>query len=178
MKEIIFKKQMFLLFLLFIGIPIHAQEDNLRFHSASFGVGVIDTPSESSEDGFNVVGDIATQWRKNLFSLYVNQGSGFFVGTFGSDDSEDFLEVNLTYGREIELLSWIKLEGHAGIGFFNHQVRSERESIDLNKTSVGFPLRAKLIFFYKFLGVGINQNVNFNPLVSTRSTDLILQVIF
>ena len=168
---------MFLSILLFITLPLHAQEENLRLYSASFGIGVIDTFSESSGDGFNMVADITTEWRENLFSLHVNSGSGFMVGTFFGDDSEDYLAGSLTYGREVKL-DWIKLEGHAGIGFFNHKARYELENIDINKTSVGFPVRAKLIFFYKFIGIGINQNANFNPLVSTYSTDLILQVIF
>ena len=51
-------------------------------------------------------------FKNNIFSLYLNQGSGFFVGTLGGDDSEDFLEVNLTYGREIE---WIITASRATI---------------------------------------------------------------
>ena len=34
----------FLLFLLFITIPMHAQENELKFHSTSFGAGVLETP--------------------------------------------------------------------------------------------------------------------------------------
>ena len=177
MNKIRFSKQMFLLFLLLITVPLHAQENDFKFHSASFGLGLIDTFSESSGDGFNVVADVAAQSGENIFSLYVNSGSGFMVGTLFGDDSEDYLAGSLTYGREVGL-NWIKLEGHAGIGFFNHKARYELDNVDINKTSIGVPVRAKLIIFYKFIGIGINQNANFNPLVSTYSTDLVLQIIF
>ena len=178
MKKGISRKGITVIFLILIAIPINAQEDNLEFHSISFGGGFLTTPSKSSEGGLNWVADVATGWRKNIFSLYVNRGSGFFVGDWTSDDSEDYLEISLTYGREIKLLSGVKLEGHAGVGFFNHKAKYHERNIDLDKTTVGFPVRAKLIFYYKFIGIGINQNANFNPQVSTYSTDLVLQVIF
>lgn len=178
MKNITFQKLLFLLSFFFFAIPMQSQENKLKFHSASFGVGVLDTFSESSGEGFNVVADVAVQSKENLFSLYVNSGSGFMVGALFGDDSEDYLAGSLTYGRELELLDWIKLEGHAGVGFFHHNAQYERENIDIDKTSIGFPVRAKLIFFYKFIGFGLNQNVNLNPLVSTYSTDVILQIIF
>lgn len=178
MKQNAFKRQIILLMLLLAATQANAQEGSLKFHSATFGIGVLETSSESAEGGFNYVADVSTSWREHLFSFYVNSGSGFFVGTWGDDASEAYLGTSVTYGREIKLLNWIKLEGHAGLGLFNHKYTSEKIHPDINETSIGFPVRAKLIFFYKFIGLGINQNANFNSLVTIYSTDFVLQITF
>ena len=175
MKKISFKKSVFLLFLLFVGTSMNAQEDNLKFHSITFGFGLWDSPASETGGGMNFVADVATKQGKGIFSLYVNSADDFL----SFNQTEKMLAGSLTYGRETNLLSWVKLEGHAGVGFFSHKYSDERDdSRDFSKTSIGIPLRAKLILFYKFFGLGINQNANFNPLAITYSTDLVLQIIF
>ena len=164
---------MSLLFLLFVGISMNAKEDDLKFHSITVGLGFLVAPASYSEDGLNFVADVATKHGEGIFSLYVNYAEDFNILGGGS---ESLLAGSLTYGRETNLLSWVKLEGHAGVGFFNHKF--SEDDLDFSKTSIGFPLRAKLILFYKHFGLGINQNANFNSLVTTYSTDLVLQIIF
>ena len=84
------------------------------------------------------------------------------------DGKEHYNEINATYGKEIELNNWIKLEGHLGLGYFNYSVKNSLTDFNTNKEStIGFPFRFKLIFYTKKdFKVGINPNMNFNFLVN------------
>ncbi|OUR97639.1 hypothetical protein A9Q86_15615 [Flavobacteriales bacterium 33_180_T64] len=146
--------------------------------SLSLGVGLIDSSFDNSRGGFNISLDISTKLNKNLISFYLNSGSQLKVFDAGAE--EEYTEINATYGREIELNSWIKVEGHIGLGFFNYSVKNRSTDWKTEKEStIGFPFRVKLIFYTsKHFGIGINPNMNLNSLVNIYSGNIIFQYKF
>ena len=152
------------------------QENKLKLNSTSIGFGLIGSSSETSSGGLNLTLDLSTKLNKNLFSLYFNEGSEFNL----FDAEESYNEISVTYGREIELNSWIKAEGHLGLGFFNYKIKNGSTDFNLIKEStIGIPFRIKLIFYTgKHFGIGINPNMNLNSLVTTYSANIIFQYKF
>ena len=155
------------------------QENNLRIHSISAGAGYIGFSSSdtSSDGGLNFVADLTASHKKNLFSIYFNIGGE--VDILKKEDGEAS-EISITYGREWGLTDRLKLEAHAGLGYFNWGYANSSTFFLLEKEStIGFPVRAKLIYrFTDNFGVGVNPNANFNSLAITYSADLIIQYRF
>ena len=155
---------------------IRAQEGKLKINSTSLGIGIIGSSSDSSSGGLSIGLDLSTKLNKNLFSLYLNAGSELNL----FDAEENYTEINVTYGREIELNSWIGLEGHLGLGYFNYSVKNGSTNFNtIKESTIGFPVRVKLIFYTgKHFGIGINPNMNLNSLVNTYSGNIIFQYKF
>jgi hypothetical protein len=155
---------------------ILAQESKLTLNSTSIGIGLIGSSSETSGGGLSISLDLSTKLNKSLFSIYLNSGSELNL----FDAEENYTEISLTYGRQIELNNWIKLEGHLGLGYFNYSVKNGSTNFTTNKEStIGFPFRVKLIFYTgKHFGIGINPNMNLNSLVNTYSGNIIFQYRF
>lgn len=153
-----------------------AQESKLKLNSTSLGMGIIGSSSDSSGGGLSIGLDLSTKLNKNLFSLYLNAGSELNL----FDAEENYTEVNVTYGREIALNSWIGLEGHLGLGYFNYSIKNGSTNFNTVKEStIGFPLRVKLIFYTgRHFGIGVNPNMNLNSLVNTYSGNIIFQYKF
>lgn len=153
-----------------------AQESKLKLNSTSLGIGLIGSSSDSSSGGLNINLDISTKLNNNLISFYLNSGSEFNL----FEAEENYTEINATYGREVELNSWMKVEGHLGMGFFNYSVKNDSTDFDKKKEStIGFPFRVKLIFYTaKHFGIGINPNMNLNSLANTYSGNIIFQYKF
>ncbi|RKS42774.1 hypothetical protein BC962_3061 [Gillisia mitskevichiae] len=153
-----------------------AQESKLTLNSTSIGIGLIGSSSETSDGGLSISLDLSTKLNENIFSFYLNGGSELNL----FDAEENYTEINLTYGRQIELNNWIKLEGHLGVGYFNYSVKNGSTNFTTNKEStIGFPFRVKLIFYTgKHFGIGINPNMNLNSLVNTYSGNIIFQYRF
>jgi hypothetical protein len=153
-----------------------AQENKLKISSTSLGVGIIDSSSATSSGGLNVSLDVSTRLSEHIFSFYLNRGAELSL----FDAEENYTEINVTYGREVELNSWIKLEGHLGLGHFNYSVKNGSTDFKTQREStIGFPFRLKLIFYTgKHFGIGINPNMNLNSLVNTYSGNIIFQYKF
>ena len=156
-----------------------SQENNFRIHSISAGLGYIDFTSKeiNSSGGLNFVADFTTNYNENLISVYFNIGGA--VDILSTEDGEAS-EINITYGREWDLSDHMKFEAHAGIGYFKWGYASASTNYLLeNETTVGFPVRAKLIYYFgEHFGVGLNPNINFNSLAISYSADFILQYKF
>jgi hypothetical protein len=168
--------------LLIIGLfPIlcFSQENSFKIHSISAGFGYIGFSSNDIDngDGLNFVADFTTSYNKNLFSVYFNIGGDADI--LKQEDGETS-EISITYGREWDLTDRLKFEAHAGLGYFNWGYSNSSTFFLLEKeTTIGFPVRAKLIYYFtNNFGVGINPNANFNSLATTYSVDLIIQYKF
>ncbi|QMU64428.1 MAG: hypothetical protein GKR88_09105 [Flavobacteriaceae bacterium] len=92
---------------------IFAQERKFKLKSTSAGIGLISSlPGTEIRNNLNL--DLATELNKNLFSFYSSFGHrGFFFGI-----RKTYCEMNLTYGRQIDINNWLKLEGHFGVRIF------------------------------------------------------------
>ncbi len=168
--------------LIIIGLfPIFciSQENSFRIHSISAGLGYIDFTSKeiNSSGGLNFVADFTTNYNENLISVYFNIGGE--VDVLSSEDGEAY-EISITYGREWDLSDRLKFEAHAGVGYFNWGYsNSSTFNLLKNETTVGFPVRAKLIYYFgEHFGIGVNPNINLNSLAITYSADFILQYKF
>ena len=170
-----------ILFLIYFNSTFtFAQENKLQLNSTSLSIGLIGVPSDTSsigvDIGLNIGLDLSAKLSENIFSFYLNGGSQlhFF------DARESYTEINVTYGREIKLNSWIILEGHLGVGYFNYSFKNGLTDFQtVTQSTIGFPLRVKLIFYTeKNFGIGINPNMNWNSLVKTYSGNLIFQYKF
>ena len=153
-----------------------AQQSKLELNSTSLGIGIIGWSSDTSGGGLSISLDLSTKLSENIFSFYLNGGSELNL----LDAQENYTELNINYGREIELNSWIKLEGHLGLGYFNYGVKNGSTDFEMKREStIGFPFRVKLIFYTgKHFGIGINPNMNLNSLVNTYSGNIIFQYKF
>ncbi|BFP42053.1 hypothetical protein FGF1_28980 [Flavobacteriaceae bacterium GF1] len=156
--------------------PLFAQDRELKLKSLSIGAGFMGSSSETSIGGFAVSLDLSMMLDKHVFSLYLSDGSELDL----VDAEEKYTELNLTYGRPINLNPWIKLEWHVGLGHFRYSYKSNVTDFVSNKEStIGVPIRAKLIFYTgRHFGIGINSNVNLNALVNTYSGNICLQYEF
>lgn len=165
-----------LFFLHFYPDSLISQERNLKINAVSTSIGLIGSSSETSGGWFGMGLDVSSRLNKSLVSFYMNVGSEFNL----FDAQENYTELNLTIGRELRLIDWIKLEGHLGLGYVNYGIKnSSTNFIKENKSTVGFPFRVKLVFYTrKHFGIGLNPNVNLNTLVNIYSGYIIFQYKF
>jgi len=168
--------------LIIIGLfPIlcFSQENSFRIHSISAGIGYIDFTSKeiNNSGGLNFVADFTTNYSENLISVYFNIGGE--VDLLSTEDGEA-TELSITYGREWNLSDRMKFETHAGIGYFKWgYANSSTFYLLKNETTVGFPIRVKLIYYFvEHFGVGLNPNINLNSLAISYSADFTLQYKF
>jgi hypothetical protein len=175
MKTYITNALLIILFLFNIAVP-RAQEGKIKLHSASITAGLVGSSSATSSGGVNLGVDVAANLNKNLFAIYLNAGAEFNL----FDASEGYTELNLTYGRAVALNDWIKIEGHIGLGYFNHRFRNGFTNlVAVSESTVGVPVRIKILFYtIDKLAIGFNPNINLNSLANTYSANFILQYDF
>ena len=163
--------------LLLIQPSILAQKNKLKMHAISIGPGIASSTSATADSGVGLNFDISTRLNKHIFSF--NFSTGLDLNAGGPD--EDFHEFNLTYGRKWNLAQNLWLEGHIGIGLFAYDIDDGGLPlfIDSPESTIGFPIRAKLIFYpYKNVGIGLNPNLNMNSIENAYAANFIFQLNF
>ena len=165
-----------LLLSLFCLSQLTAQQNNLRLHAISGGFGIASSSSETAGSGFGINLDFSLALQKNIFSFYFNSGWELTNEIL----SEEFYELNLTYGRLWELGDRWTIEGHLGIGWFAYEVDAEPDLFfDFPDNDIGFPFRVKLIYRPSDrIGLGLNPNVNFNSIETAYSGNILIQYYF
>lgn len=174
-----------LLFLVLFGMSkAVAQQSKLKIHGISLGVGIMADTPKIYESDTNLPFDISLSQGNHLFSLYHNKTEDLsnFYNILPSDDQAYYQEFNLTYGKQWTLTDHWVLEGHAGLGYFQHNYYGldEFDSNRLVKEStIGFPVRAKLVYYFgDHFGLGLNPNLNINSLNTVLSAAFLLQFRF
>ncbi len=162
-----------------LGILTHsqAQDNSLKIHGLSIGPGIASSSSTTAKSGASLNFDISTIVNKHILSVYFNSGIDLNAGGF----DEDFTEFNLTYGRKWLVAKDLYFEGHIGFGLFSYNIDDGAASIlfDLPDSTIGFPIRAKLLFYpVKRFGIGINPNFNINSIENAYSANFIFQYNF
>ena len=177
MKLDFLKSLLFITCLMLSQNIVLAQSNKLQMHALSIGPGIATSSSETADSGAGMNFDISTILNKHIFSFNFN--SGLELNNDGPD--EDFFELNLTYGQKWLLGQNFYFEGHLGIGYFGYNIDTGQIPffIDVPETTIGFPLRAKLIYYpLEKFGVGLNPNLNINSIANTYSAFLIFQYNF
>lgn len=166
-----------LLVLLFItSVAFSQKTDKIKVNYLSFGIGVY-TQQHFKNKGITSNIDLSFSYKKNMIILYTALG---IVGNdkpniFIFDSFNSFYELDILYGKEFEITDWLKTEGQIGIGTFRQNNSIDEES----KTTIGFPFRAKLLFYpTKKFAVGFNPNCNINSANIIFSYNLIFQFKF
>jgi len=155
-------------------------DKKFKFRSvqASFGVYYAKFKNDEpyNHSGLTLNSLVSISFKKNIFSLELEEGSEAVFVYFGGE-SQSFYNVNLLYGRELEVARWFKIEGNVGFGLYSHKtVRSGAVSRD---NILGIPINANLMFYpAKRFAMGINPNVNFNSINITYSGNLVFQYMF
>lgn len=108
---------------------IFAQDHKLRLKSLSIGAGFMGSSSETSNGGLMINLDMSMMLDEHLFSLYLNDGSELDL----VDAEEKYTELNLTYGRQIGLNHWMKLEWHLGLGHFRYTYKNDSTGFVVNR---------------------------------------------
>ena len=157
---------------------IEAQDKRLRVHAVSLGPGIASNNTAGSGTGWGVNFDFSTIANGHIISFNTNTGINIPV----EPRDESFVEINLTYGRKLNIGQYLVLEGHLGIGIFTFDDEDDPDggfNIDVPAATVGFPFRAKLIYYPadKF-GVGLNPNLNLNSGLIAYTVNFILQYNF
>lgn len=165
-------------FLLFGSLKeIAAQKNQLKFYSASGGIGYYDSFLSSSIGGLNFNLDISTILSEDIFSLYFSTGFSEQIII-----EENYTELNITYGRALKLGQRLWMEGHFGLGYIVQKSNTpafDIDGYDYVEYNVGFPLRAKILYsFNENMGLGINPNINLNGIETFYSINLIFQYRF
>jgi len=168
-------KSMVLLGLLLWSLQLTAQQNKLRWHASSLGIGYAST-AEPKIEGPALSLDISTIYvDKHIYSLNFNVGSESRI--FGAN--EEFYELNLTYGRKVALAPKLFLEGHLGIGLFAYEDNVDSPVFNFPDATIGFPVRAKLLYsLSEHFSLGINPNANFNSITNAYSGHFVLQYTF
>lgn len=175
MNSYIKLKSIVLVGLLFWSFQLAAQQNKMRWHASSFGMGYTST-SEPKIEGPALNFDISTIYvDKHIYSLHFNVGSQSRI--FG--ENEEFYEFNLTYGRKVILAPKFTLEGHLGVGLFAYEDNFDSPILNFPDIRIGFPVRAKLLYSISdHISLGINPNANFNATTNAYSGQFVLQYNF
>jgi hypothetical protein len=142
-----------------------SQNDKLSFNSFSI------TPLEiffyDNSDGFALSADVSFALRKNIFTFSGAISEEFTIWGRG----EKFKQLNFMYGREFELIDWLFIDTHAGLGVFFYNNPN-----NFKVTKAGVPLLTKLRFKTgdKF-SIGLSFQANTNSVKNIYAVGLLLQ---
>lgn len=150
-----------------------SQNNSLKLRSTSLSFGFLG--SKSTAFGAGACLDLTAGVNKNLFSLYLNGGLELNI----NDEEEDYSEIGLCYGREINLSNKIKLEGHLGLAYYIHRLKKTVRDTKVTESALGIPIRLKLLHYKgDHFGWGFTSHMNWNKLENLYSVYLIFQYKF
>lgn len=110
------KLRLLTLFVFFIT-GVHSQEpdNSLRFYSISFSP--LNAYTSSSSEGIALSLDLNLKKGNTLIKVFALTGSESDISGFAeSDISENFYEMDILLGNEIEAKSWLYIDYFAGLG--------------------------------------------------------------
>lgn len=144
-----------------IPIFMFSQEKNgLNFRSIAIN------PLSFTNAGFAINTDLSFMNAKNIYTVSGYFGREIFSSIpFNSKLTEDsFQEFSLLWGREVKIDNWLRLEGHAGLGYFSFKRENFKAEVANEKnTTIGFPLVSKLKFMTgNHFSIGIQFRANIN----------------
>ena len=144
-----------LILILVITHQSNAQQENkLRVHSVSIGIGYFNHLSSNFDDGvsfideppkkanLNINGDLAFVLDDYIFSFYFASSLVELIPYKQSGYSQ----FNLSIGKEFLTKDWFALEGHLGIGYFESREQFEPNGPIQSYGTLGFPLRIEANF--------------------------------
>lgn len=176
MKKLTFYGTLLFAFLCFNSSLLLAQDSQLKFYGASIGVGIWSGGVNYVDPELDINLDLSTRLNKNLFSVFASIGSEqALLGL-----SEQYSQVNLTYGRLFKISNSFTFEAHAGAGLISYKSStSESDFEEVSESAIGFPVRVKFnYYFIEQLGIGVNLNLNKNAANNIVSLNSILQYRF
>lgn len=170
----------FMLIFLF-PLMLWGQDDvphqNLRFQHLSLIIG-----GGPVEDSFNTVNfglEAGFSLEKHLFKASFLSGGP--TRTFwDTEPYGNFVQVNLLYGREFAIQSWLLVDAHAGAGYFSFGAQNPNGSGDtVQNNTIGFPLEGSLkIPLWKWVRLGFRVHHNFNSIRNVTSFGGLLEFRF
>lgn len=140
------------------------QNNGLEYHSFSL------TPFEvfGNEDFAGLAATADLTFSSNGHLLSVNASTGAEIAIFGR--ARSYTQLNLLYGREIEVENWFFIDVHAGAGLFLY---------DKGETTIGKPAFPTVVKFRFKTGprfsFGLKYQGNFNSIKNVYSAGLVLQ---
>ncbi|MCL6266928.1 hypothetical protein [Flagellimonas myxillae] len=147
------------------------------FYSASGGVGYYNPLAKEVPGGLMLDLGISAILSDEIFSLNFSKRISEQIIR-----EEDYLGLDITYGRALELGQKWLLEGHFGLGYIRQKLgflAFETESVDNVDHAIGLPLRAKFVYrISNSVGFGANPYLNFNGLETFYAINLIFQYNF
>lgn len=106
-----------ILILFFISsLSSSVQEKKFKLKTLSFGFGYSNL-SGYPKLGLNTFGTLGAQVEDRLISLYF--GHAWLVKN--TELAETVKELNITYGQEYMINSFLVFEGHVGVGYFQYK---------------------------------------------------------
>ena len=129
-----------------------------------------------SNNGVAVSADVSFDYGTNIFVLALGSGSeGNFVGK-----SDDFIEVNLLYGRSLKVSENLFSELLIGAGYFhfntNRYIDETGKRGAIGESTIGFPIVAKLQFkLGQRYSMGVKIGANVNSVETVGLAGLVLQ---
>ncbi|MBC8753431.1 hypothetical protein H2O64_02030 [Kordia sp. YSTF-M3] len=151
---------------------IFSQEKNgLNFRSIAIN------PLSVTNAGLAINADLSFMNSKNIYTLSGYAGTELTF-PFDNKTSEDsFQDYSLLWGREVKIENWLRLEGHAGLGYFLFKTEHFNDEIeDEKKTTIGVPLLSKLKFMLgNHFSIGIQFRANINSAKIVRGGGIFFQ---
>jgi len=140
-------------------------KDKLSFHS--FSITPLEIFFSDNSGGFALSADLSYALRKNIFTFSGSIGEEFTI--WGR--AKGFKQLNFMYGREFELIDWLFIDTHAGLGVLFYD-----DPYDFTLTKAGVLLLTKLRFKTgdKF-SIGLSFQVNTNSIKNIYAVGLLLQ---
>ncbi len=173
-------KKYIVIFFLFPFCLLGQNESNdskFKFQHLSLFVG-----GGTVEDSFNTRNfglEAGFGLNKHLFKAsMINAGPA--VTFWDTEPYGNFFQVNLLYGREFTIQSWLLVDAHVGLGYFSFDAQPTNGSrFAVTEDTVGFPLEGTLkVPLWKWLRLGFRVHHNFNSIRNVNSFGGLLEFRF
>jgi hypothetical protein len=144
------------------------RSNKIEFKSFSFSAFPLDLFFNENGNGASMTLDISLNSNKDIFTFLATGGSE--ISVLGGGGNTSFEQLNLMYGREMNLAKNIFIDLHAGVGYVSYKFRDNRN------TTIGVPLMAKLRFKTgERFSIGLRLLENINSSSNVLSTGILFQ---
>lgn len=162
----------YLTVILLFTMQSHGQQknDNIKFHSVDLGLGLF---FNNNFGGLALHSSIACKQQNNLYSITAITGGEFVI--LGGR-SASYQELNLQYGKQLQLAKWFVLEGFVGVGYYNQN--STKANIS-DGSSISLPFKINTKFkFNKHFGMGFMNNYSISKLNNNFTANILFHYNF